>query len=73
MKIIKARIPAGNTVFIREVEIHTPEEAKEILRGQEFDVDWTIGGSIYDVDTCKWIGWMAQFNDGTGIYVEVKK
>lgn len=70
MKIVKARIPAGNTVLIQEVCLYTVEEAKAIL----FGLDWQFGGDIYDTkETNKRIGWIASCDDGTGIYVEVKK
>ena len=69
MTKVKARIPVGNTVHIQEVELFTVDEAKEILKNH----DWEIGGNIYSVEqTNKAIGWLAEFKNGDGIFVEVK-
>lgn len=70
MKTIKARIPVGRSVHIQEIEVFTIDEAKDILRNRE----WEPGGDVFDVkETNKRIAWLAEFPDGSGIYVEVKR
>ena len=69
MNKVVARIPVGNSIHIEEVEIYALAEAKEILK----DKDWEIGGDIFDVkQSNKRIGWLADFGNGDGIFVEVK-
>ena len=69
MKRIKARIPVGRTVFIREIDLYTIDEAKEILSNR----DWEIGEDIFSLATNLRIGWLASFGNGDGIYVEAKE
>lgn len=68
MKKIKARIPAGKTVFVQEINLYTKNEARKILACRE----WEIGEDIYSVEkTNERIGWLASFGNGEGIYIEV--
>lgn len=70
MKKVKARVHVGGAVYrTEEIELYTKEEAKTILA----DKDWEIGTSVFDVNQRnKRIGWLAQFGNADGIYVEIK-
>ena len=67
MKTITALIPAGRTAFVQNVELYTRDEAKTILA----DKEWDIGTDIYSASQRNLrIGWLADFGNGDGIYVE---
>lgn len=73
MKTISARIPMGRTSVIQKIELYTVSEAKELLFGVLDGKGWDIGIDVYSVDKPnERIGWLADFGDGSGIYVESK-
>ena len=68
MTKVRARIPVGKTVFVRDIELYTVKEAKRILA----DKDWEMGGDIFSAEQPnKQIGWLAVYPNHDGIYVEV--
>lgn len=67
MRTLKVRIPVGRTIQIQEVELYTTAEAKEILKGKEWDMDIDIF-SLKQPN--KRVGWLAKYPDGDGIFVE---